>query len=176
MTRRSLLGGLSALVTTGLAAVGLRGPDQVTTDLFGDPDTGPFDFARPVRTGHPNDALACPPGQCADAAPDVATTPSTRPVAAVLADLRRLVDALPGAVFVEDVPAEGRFRAVVRTPLLRFPDTVSARVATLPDGSTGVWLYSRSRFGSADFGTNRRRLAALLAALPDDRSDAGRPS
>lgn len=165
MTRRSLLGGLSALVTTGLAAIGLHGRDRTMTDLSGDPDTGPFDFARPRRTGHPNDALACPPGECTDAAPDLITAPSTRPVAAVHADLRRLVATLPGAVFVEEAAAEGRFRAVVRTPLLRFPDTVSARVAPLPDGRSGVWLYSRSRIGTLDFGTNRRRLAALLAAL-----------
>nr|WP_246734208.1 DUF1499 domain-containing protein [Oharaeibacter diazotrophicus] len=145
------------------------------TDLFGDPDTGPFDFAHPIRTGWPNDALACPPGECADAAPDIATTPSTRPAADVLADLRRLVAALPGAVVVEDVPAEGRFRAVVRTPLLRFPDTVSVRVAALADGRTGVWIYSRSKVGSADLGTNRRRLAGLLAGLVADRSTEGAP-
>ena len=51
--------------------------------------------------------------------------------------------------------------AVFRTPVLRFPDDLHARL----DGGAGViHLRSASRVGRSDLGANRRRMGKLRAA------------
>lgn len=57
----------------------------------------------------------------------------------------------------------GRLEAVATTPVLRFKDDVVVRVTREPDGRTRVDVRSKSRFGRSDFGTNARRVRALLA-------------
>lgn len=54
---------------------------------------------------------------------------------------------------------------VQHTPLLRFPDDISAEVIDLGSGRTGILIDSRSRFGLTDFGVNRRRVMAWFAEL-----------
>ena len=50
--------------------------------------------------------------------------------------------------------------AVVKTPVLRFPDDLHARL----DAAAGViHLRSSSRVGRSDLGANRRRVAKLRA-------------
>ena len=53
---------------------------------------------------------------------------------------------------------------VARTPLMRFPDAVSIKLTPAGSG-TRVAIFSRSRFGQSDFGTNRARVARIIAAL-----------
>ncbi|MBK5926067.1 DUF1499 domain-containing protein [Rhodobaculum claviforme] len=52
---------------------------------------------------------------------------------------------------------EGQLTYVTRTPLMGYPDYVSVRV--FPTGAgAGLAVFSRSRFGHSDLGTNRKRL------------------
>ncbi|MBV1798180.1 DUF1499 domain-containing protein [Siccirubricoccus sp. G192] len=44
------------------------------------------------------------------------------------------------------------------------PDIIAAELVPGPEGA-GLFLYSRSLFGWSDFGVNRRRVAAWIAAL-----------
>jgi uncharacterized protein (DUF1499 family) len=70
---------------------------------------------------------------------------------------------------------------VVRTTLLRFPDTLSIRVREPAPGQAEIWIYSRSQIGQFDLGANERRIGDLLrqlqgtfiTAAPDNRRDAG---
>ena len=59
----------------------------------------------------------------------------------------------------------GVIEAEARTALWRFVDDVQVRVWLDDDGSTRVDLTSQSRVGSADLGTNARRIARFLHAL-----------
>lgn len=156
-------------LTAGLLAVGAGGVvaygrERLLADLFGDPDTGAYDFAAPTRTPVPHDALACPAAACEAARPDLETLPDPRPPATVFSALRAAAAALPGPDFVAEDTESLAFRAVVRTPWIRFADTLSARVEARPDGGSAVWIYSRSQIGRGDWGTNRARLEAVLRA------------
>ena len=153
------------LLAAAAGAFAAYGPDRFWSDTLGSLDTGPFDFDLPNRTGKMNDALACPPGDCAGTS--LSTPAFPVPPETLLATVRALLEAQPGTEIVADDPEAMTLRAVVRTPLLRFPDTVSIRVRRSPDGVSGLWLYSRSRIGYSDLGTNAARLEALIAALTE---------
>jgi hypothetical protein len=136
----------------------------ITHVLHDRTDLGPVDFAALRRRPSGNDALICPPGFCAGAAPD-APAPvfnlSPDALDARLAAMARAdanVEELPGSA-----PMHRRF--VQRTSLLGYPDLIDALV--LPSGADGATLalYSRSLVGRKDFGVNRARLARWLAAL-----------
>lgn len=65
----------------------------------------------------------------------------------------------------ETDPRAGEIAAEARTALWRFTDDVRIRVSLDPDGNTRVDVESASRKGSADLGTNARRVARFLHAL-----------
>lgn len=53
----------------------------------------------------------------------------------------------------------------MRSPVLNFPDIVSAQVLPGPGRASRIVLYSRSLYGYSDLGANRRRLRSWLAAI-----------
>lgn len=153
-------------VGAATAAAGLfYGRERLWRDLFGPADLGPYDFAAPARTGRMNDALACPAGNCADLRPTIETPIFTVSADRVHAAVHALVAADPLATIVEDRPADYTLRAVFRTPIMRFPDTVTAYAEPVgPDGAR-LWLYARSQIGHYDLGTNAQRLAEIVERL-----------
>jgi uncharacterized protein (DUF1499 family) len=115
-----------------------------------------------------NSFLACPPDYCA-------ATAAPSPVFALPADRleqdwRQMLAGEPGVVIVADEPARHRLVVIQHTRLLRFPDIVTAEFVALDGDRSGVAVYSKSRYGSGDFGTNRRRVLAWLDRL---RQQAG---
>ena len=110
-----------------------------------------------------NSFLACPPNYCA-------ATAALSPAFALPADRleqvwRQMLGSEPGIVVVADEPAQSRLVVIQHTRMLRFPDIVTAEFMTLDGARSGVAIYSRSRYGSGDFGTNRRRVLAWLDRL-----------
>jgi hypothetical protein len=79
-----------------------------------------------------------------------------------------VVDARPPA----GVRREGIIEAVARTTIMGFRDDVVVRVMALRDGGSRVDVRSASRYGLGDFGTNARRIVALLADIDDAASNA----
>lgn len=157
---------VAAAVIIALLAYGRERTWQL---IAGPADQGPVAFETLERSGRPNDALACPRGFCRRAEPDIVP-----PVYAVSADM--LQQTLHGAVTLEPLidrvaasEETGASRYVQRSPLLRFPDTISVR--TIPRGPrrATLALYSRSQIGYSDMGVNKARLTrwiALLDTLP----------
>jgi uncharacterized protein (DUF1499 family) len=78
-----------------------------------------------------------------------------------------IVDARPPAANGRD----GDIEAVARTPIMGFRDDVVVRVRAAKEGAR-VDVRSASRYGTSDFGTNARRVAALLNDIDDAMSDA----
>ncbi|HEX7240189.1 MAG TPA: DUF1499 domain-containing protein [Longimicrobiaceae bacterium] len=66
---------------------------------------------------------------------------------------------------VEADPAAGEIHAEARTRLWKFTDDVWVRLSLDSDGLTRLDMVSASRVGSADLGTNARRIARFLHAL-----------
>lgn len=137
-------------------AFGLR--EQLWQLIGGPADQGRVHFEYLTRTGKPNDFLLCPAGLCpvqADgAAPVFAASP------------QELLKAVLALVPEDVVGEEGyAFRYVARTPLMRFPDTVSVRIIPVGDERATLAIYSRSLIGYSDMGANRARVEALLQKL-----------
>jgi uncharacterized protein (DUF1499 family) len=66
---------------------------------------------------------------------------------------------------------DGTIEAVARTPIMGFRDDVVVRVRASQEG-TLIDLRSASRYGVGDFGTNAKRVAALLSDIDDAMTDA----
>jgi uncharacterized protein (DUF1499 family) len=140
------------------------GIDDVYAMAFGPPDQGSVDFATLQRTNSPNDALACPDTICVTRI-DVVT-----PVYPVTgAELRLIVRDVareqPGTQIVYAARWEEEDRFVVRSKLMRFPDTINARIFGAGDEGAMLALYSRSQIGYSDLGANEERIRAWLAGI-----------
>lgn len=124
--------------------------------------SGVTELATAARSGRPNDRLVAPPGHCRNAVPDQAA-----PVYAATPE--RLI-----AVVDQVAAAEPRTRETARTPrarqfvqvsrVFRFPDDITVEALPCDAGAT-LAIWSRARYGYADFGVNRARVDRWLAAI-----------
>lgn len=138
--------------------------ENLWTRLAGPADQGPITFATLQHRDRRNDALAASPGAVA-ATPDLTLPVYAEPPQALLGRLDALLAGDADVERVDDRTDALYRRYVVRTRLLRFPDTVD--VEAIPDPGEGALLrlYSRSLLGNGDLGANRKRLAAWTQKL-----------
>jgi uncharacterized protein (DUF1499 family) len=111
-----------------------------------------------------NAFVACPPGYCR------VTGVMASPIFTVDADqLYRLWTQMladePRIVQLVADPARRRIVVLQRSALFRFPDVVTAEFVPLDGGRSSLAVHSRARYGSADFGVNRRRVTTWLQHL-----------
>jgi uncharacterized protein (DUF1499 family) len=66
---------------------------------------------------------------------------------------------------IDSNDTEGVINAEAKTFFLRFVDDVRILISLDEDAQTRVDVFSRSRRGSADFGTNARRINRFFKAL-----------
>jgi uncharacterized protein (DUF1499 family) len=140
------------------------GFERAYAAVFGPPDLGPVDFARIERRRTPNDALACPEGLCGAAAADVPAPVYSVPPERLRAIVAEVASEEPGTeAVVSDDGLQDRY--VVRTRLMRFPDTVNVWIVDRGEGRSTLALYSRSQIGVSDFGVNRARVESWLRRI-----------
>jgi uncharacterized protein (DUF1499 family) len=75
------------------------------------------------------------------------------------------VMAEPGAERVYAGSWSDEDRVVVRSRLMRFPDTVDLRSVSLAENRSSLLIYSRSQIGHSDMGVNRARLERVIGRL-----------
>lgn len=142
------------------------GREESWEAVFGSPDLGPYDFAMPSRTGKLNDTLACPADDCQKGLPDIETRRYDLPPAALFAVVEKVVKHLPGKVQVVGAnPVNTRLRAIVFSPVLRTPSTLSVMVAAARGGGSLLYVYSRSQIGYYDMGRNTANIVALITGI-----------
>jgi len=147
MARRRLMqASFASLFASG--AKGIEPPD-------------PIDFATLVLPSSPNTALAAPAG---DARAKLTTPPLPVDAATAWPLLLRVGDAQPRTHRLAAWPERFQAQWVARSSILNFPDIVAAELRPGPAGAA-LFVYSRSLFGESDFGANRKRVEAWLAAL-----------
>ncbi len=164
----------------GFAYLLWRGPepggiDDVYTALAGPADLGPVEFETLARRASPNDALACPETYCA-APVDFATPTYAVPGARLREIVAEVAAEDPLTELVYSARYEEADRYLVRTALMRFPDTVSVRVLGAGPGRSQLALYSRSQLGHSDMGANRARIERWLEEIAEKaaaEADAG---
>jgi len=122
-----------------------------------------FDAARLVCPARPNTALAAPAGFSPP--PDFVTPTYPVPPERLFAVLRGVADGRPRTFLAAEDRARLQAQWVARSRVLNFPDLVSAQVLAARPEASQLVLYSRSVYGYSDFGANRGRLRAWLAAI-----------
>jgi uncharacterized protein (DUF1499 family) len=156
-----------AAFAAGLAAValglGLRGYMNSTTQDRLLPGEA-ADIAK-LRSPLPQPGfLVCPPGYCR--AGEAIASPIFGMSSADLREAwRRMIAAEPRLIQVAEDMQHRRAVYVVHTAVLGFPDIVTVEFVALGDDRSSIALYSRSRYGRSDFGTNRRRVDRWLLQL-----------
>lgn len=160
--RRVLTGLLAVLVVTA-GAVGVLRLSGGWDRMLSPGPLRPVVFAELAPPTTPNWYLVCPDGGC-----PVGTAHRASPVFAVpAAQMQDRVDAFLAsdpAVSVES-RRNGTIDAVVRTPLMRWPDWVTLQVIPLDAGRSTLAVFSRSVYGVRDMGANRARVEAWLDSL-----------
>ena len=123
----------------------------------------PVDLRVVERTGASNDALACPAGLC-QAGSDQVSQVLDMSVDALVERARERLLREPRSELVAEFPDLHQLVLVQRSAFWGFPDTIRVQAVETAAG-VSVILYSRSEYGSWDFGVNRARVARWLAIL-----------
>ncbi|MBX3649870.1 MAG: DUF1499 domain-containing protein [Burkholderiales bacterium] len=123
-------------------------------------DVAPY-FRTLRRPDSPNHWLAAPAGFPGN--PDAAAPVFEVPAAALREALRVVVTQTPGAA-VESESAAG-MHIVVTTRIFRFRDDVHVQFLQPGPQQSTLAVYSASRVGYWDLGTNRRRVEDWLARI-----------
>jgi len=123
------------------------------------------------RSGKPNHFLVAPEGLCRKTEPDMASPLIRKSPEALFKRLVAFLERSSGWKEVDSDPEGLRISAVAVTGFLRFKDDVDVQVFAepgLPEGQIGsrLAIYSRSRIGHSDFGTNEKRVRKLLDMFP----------
>jgi uncharacterized protein (DUF1499 family) len=142
--------------------------------VAGPADLGPVDFATLNSRSPRNSYLACPQTLCVQAAPDMSAPVYRLGAAQLQATAREAWAAEPGLEIVDSNPDRLQDRYVQRTPVMRFPDTISVRFVDLEDSRSTLAIYSRSQIGRTDLGKNKDRVLRWILLLservPENRS------
>jgi uncharacterized protein (DUF1499 family) len=151
----------------GLRASKLPEINDITTDVSNPPRFDVLSRLRPRgRIDYPARFAELQRKAYPDVVPlQVELTPRTAYDTALKVISKRkwlVVDARPPAGARRD----GVIEAVARTTIMGFRDDVVLRVMPLPGGAR-IDVRSASRYGLHDFGTNARRVIALLADIDD---------
>lgn len=155
--------GAAILIVFAIAALFfvLYGRANTWALITGPNDPGPYDFATESRRKTGNDALACSPGLCRSAdwtLPFYDVAP--RGLIGELAARLKRIDTRAERVDDGSRPDYARF--LTFSPVMRFPDAIDLEAERLPDGRTGLRIYSRAKLGSRDFGKNREHIMNLM--------------
>jgi len=140
---------LAALFLPALAGTGPEGLAAPTA----------IDITQLSRPSTPNTALAAPEGF--SPAPDIVTRRYSADPDRLFAALRQVALAQPRTWLHGEFPDRRQAHFVARSARMNYPDLITVQVT--PDSTVVLW--SRSVYGRSDFGVNRARLVAWLAAL-----------
>jgi hypothetical protein len=143
--------------------LGLILPACAADGAAGLPRPALMDMTRVERPATPNTFLAGPAGM--RPAPDQVLEAWNLP-AQGLFDKASVVFGGQLRVYVAAVfPDQHQVHYVVRSALLNFPDLVTVQVNAVAAERSTLVIWSRSVYGRSDFGVNRKRTMAWLAAL-----------
>jgi uncharacterized protein (DUF1499 family) len=145
---------------------------DVTTDTANPPRFGQLARLRPRgRNDYPGARAAALQHA---AYPDIEPLQYKAPAALAYKVALAVVTKRKWHILDKQPPAPGRpgeIEAVARTLIMGFRDDVVVRVSAAGGGAR-IDVRSASRYGTSDFGTNARRVVALLSDIDDAMGDA----
>ena len=133
--------------------------------VAGAPDLGPVDFQTLKSPATRNHFLACPEGYCAEGEADMTTPAYSFSTSRLQALSREAWSEEPRLELVASDTDPLTDRYIQRSPVMRFPDTISVRFVALEGDRSSLAIYSRGQIGRYDFGANRDRVLHLISQL-----------
>jgi Protein of unknown function (DUF1499) len=157
---------LTALVLAAALYIYLPGGKDRLEARFSVPALVPVDFATLRKDGKPHSFLVLPPGLGVE--PADLTSPVFEMPADQLSALWREKVAIGANVSERRWDAQTRMTyAVERTPLMRFPDLITAQFIDTGGGRSTLAVYSTAVYGIRDQGVNEARVRAWLKRLTE---------
>ena len=123
----------------------------------------PMDMTRIERPASPNTFLAGPSDMKPKPDVEIATRP--RPATEFFDFARAVFERQPRTYIAAVFPERLQVHYVVRSALMNFPDLVTVQVTAAGEQQSALIIWSRSVYGRNDFGVNRQRTEAWIAAL-----------
>ena len=117
------------------------------------------------RPPKPNTCLVAPDNHCLAAEPDFAPPELPMTGRGLFSKLNEILASERSFGKIEADPEALRLKFVATTGLLRFKDDVDIEVIPIDDARSTLAIYSRSRVGYSDLGTNRKRVEKLIERL-----------
>lgn len=117
------------------------------------------------RPPKPNTCLAAPENHCLASVPDFTPPVMAMTERGLMSRLSELIARERRWGEVETDAEALRIKFVATTGLMRFKDDVDIEVIPVSEGKATLAVYSRSRVGYSDFGTNRKRVRNLIKRL-----------
>ncbi len=125
----------------------------------------PLNLRTLVRPSSPNTALFAPPNAELAAEVDQETPVFSVPAVELAAVARDTFGSMK-RVEVEDVSPDGmKLHFIAKTALLRFKDDIHIEIVPVGDDGSSLIIYSASRVGHSDLGTNKKRVTEWLDVL-----------
>ena len=122
-------------------------------------------FKSVKRPPKPNTCLAAPDDFCLAAESDFTPPVFEMSAADLYSKLGEVVDAERSWSRIEKDADALKLKFVATTGFMRFKDDVDIEVIPLDDGRSTLAVYSRSRVGYSDLGTNRKRVNDLIGRV-----------
>ena len=156
-----VVAGVGLVLILLTATIGRQGALEL---VFGPVDREEIDFETLVPGDRPNRYLVCPEDLCS------ASPNRISPVFALPAETLRnrwmaMTAGQPRVTEEAAKPERLQYDFVQRSKIFSFPDTITVRFVSLGEARSSLAIYSRSHYGYDDFGANRNRVDAWLAAL-----------
>ncbi|MEH6401725.1 MAG: DUF1499 domain-containing protein [Sneathiella sp.] len=157
----------ATIVILGLVILGLIYTpfgNQALTSLLSVGNIPVTDFKTLELTSSPNQYLICPQDYC------TAPTNKVSPIFPIEASRLKarwdqFIASQPHISGIKPSDDGLQVDLVQRTDLILYPDIITARFIPLDDATSTLAIYSRSIYGKSDFGENKSRIEAWIAAL-----------
>jgi uncharacterized protein (DUF1499 family) len=137
--------------------------------------TRQIDFEILVLAPIPNQFLMLPRGFKSASKPHIRSPDFSMSEVALARKVEEAILSHPGTRLVMSYGNEKQMLFEVRSAVFGFPDYVTVEAVDLGPTRSALALYSRSRFGITDLGTNRRRTLRWLKALLNATEAQRRP-
>ena len=154
------------LIVVVVAAAFLFTPvgERPLTALFVVGDADFVDFAELKLSDNANQFLMCPSGFCT-ADPHADSPVFDVSLKRLRTRWREVVAAQPRVELLAEAEDGRQLDYIQRSARLRFPDIITVRFISASPSKSTLAIYSRSIYGSRDFGVNRARIDAWLSLL-----------
>ena len=122
-------------------------------------------FKSVKRPPKPNTCLAAPDDFCLAAATDFTPPVFEMSASDLFAKLNDVIDAERSWGKLEKDADALKLKFVATTGFMRFKDDIDVEVIPVDEGRSTLAVYSRSRVGYSDLGTNRKRVNDLIGRV-----------